>query len=225
MGTSGAYKGSSGWKSVRDQTQEWLSSRAGGGEGSSALAGIIDKLGDRLGGAGAGGAGREGAAAAGGRVLGGASDVSTGNTGTVGELGLDPGELAGLSRYQQVQRIVDAAIPPGGDVQESELRAAAASVVTWLVSEEVPPTPVEVVGRWVVEYVWEVWITETGMLLEEYSAAGHDRSLAEQEMHAALEATVSTRALPDDRPLTSADFTAAINSALGSLRRISGDEQ
>jgi hypothetical protein len=33
---------------------------------------------------------------------------------------------------------------------------------------------------------------------------------------------VAARGLPDDRPLTSADFTSAIEGALGSLRRVSG---
>jgi hypothetical protein len=137
-------------------------------------------------------------------------------------LGLDLGQLAGLSRYQQAQRILDAAIGPRGDVLDSELRKTNASVVLWALTEEVEPTPVELANRWVVEYVWEVWITESGPALQEHSVEGSSRVRAEQEMRAALEATVSARALPEDRPLTTADFTAAIDGALSSMRRISG---
>ena len=53
-------------------------------------------------------------------------------------------------------------------------------------------------------------------------ADGSDRVRLEQEMGAALEATVSVRAVPEGRALTTADFTAAIDNALGSLRRIAG---
>jgi hypothetical protein len=137
-------------------------------------------------------------------------------------LGLDLGELAGLSRYQQAQRILDAAIGPRGDVLDSELRKTNASVVLWALTEEVAPTPTELATRWVVEYVWEVWITESGTVLQEHSADGNDRVRVEQEMRAALEATVSAHALPEDCPLTTADFTTAIDGALASLRRISG---
>jgi len=158
----------------------------------------------------------------GGRALGGAYGARTGNAATLGELGLDLRELAGISRYQQAQRILDAAIGPRGDVLESELRTTNASVVLWALTEEVEPTPVELANRWVVEYVWQVWITESGPVLQEQSADGNDRVRAEQEMRAALEATVSAHALPEGRPLTTADFTAAIDSALGSLRRVSG---
>jgi hypothetical protein len=162
------------------------------------------------------------ASTAGGRALGGAYGVRTGASATLGELGLDLGELTGLSRYQQAQRIVEAAIGPRGHVLDSELRQANASVVLWALTEEVEPTPVELANRWVVEYVWEVWVTESGPVLQEYSKDGSDRLRAEQEMRAALEATVSVHALPEGRALTTADFTAAIDAALGSLRRIAG---
>ena len=171
-----------------------------------------------------GGGGRSAARAStvGGRALGGAYGARTGTAATLGELGLDLEELVGLSRYQQAQRILDAAIGPRGDVLDSELRKTNASVVLWALTEEVEPTPVELANRWVVEYVWEVWITESGPTLQEHSADGSDRVRLEQEMRAALEATVSAHALPEGRALTTADFTAAIDGALASLRRISG---
>ena len=143
---------------------------------SPALARIISALGVALTGGGGGRGGRGGltggggrstgrASTVGGRALGGAYGVRTGTPATLGELGLDLGELAGLSRYQQARRIVEAGIGPRGDVLESELRQANASVVLWALTEEVEPTPVELASRWVVEYVWEAWITESGPVL------------------------------------------------------------
>lgn len=195
--------------------------RGGGGSGGG---------GTGSGGGGGGGGGSSGrvgrstsrASTAGGRALGGAYGVRAGNAAAVGELGLDLAQLTGLSRYQQAQRILDAAMGPRGGVLDSELRAANAAVVLWSLTEAVPPEPVEMANRWVVEYVWEMWITESGPALQERAGKGYDRVRAEQEMRAALEATVSAHELPGDRPLTSADFTTAIEGALSSLRRISG---
>jgi hypothetical protein len=140
----------------------------------------------------------------------------------VAELGLNLAELQGLSKYQQAQRILDAAMGPRGDVLDSEMRQANASVVMWALTEPVEPTPAEMATRWVVEYVWEAWVTEVGPGLQERCHAADERIRAEQEMRAALEAVVAAHGLPDDRALTSADFTTAIDGALGSLRRISG---
>lgn len=210
---------------------------------TTALVGIIRSLGRGLtsssgrgGGGGAGGGGSAGggssgggggrsrsrASTAGGRALGGVYGVRTGNAAAVGELGLDLGELAGLTRYQQAQRILDAAMGPRGDVLDSEMREANAAVVLWALSEEIAPAPVEMANRWVVEYVWQMWITESGPTMQLRSGEGFDRVRAEQEMRAALEATVAARELPSGRPLTSADFKSAIDGALSSLRRISG---
>jgi hypothetical protein len=200
---------------------------------SPALAGIISALGAALAGrtrsdgAGAASSASTGrtfghASTVGGRALGGAHGTRTASAATLAELGLDLAELTGLTRYQQARRILDAAIGPHGDVLESELRTTNASVVLWALTEEVEPTSIDLANRWVVEYVWQVWITESGPILQEHAASGKDRVRVEDELRAALEATVSARALPQDRPLTTQDFTSAIDSAFGSLRRISG---
>lgn len=190
------------------------SGRGGGGGAGGGSAGG--------GSSGGGGRSRSRASTAGGRALGGVYGVRTGNAAAVGELGLDLGELAGLTRYQQAQSILDAAMGPRGDVLDSEMREANAAVVLWALSEEIAPAPVEMANRWVVEYVWQLWITESGPTMQLRSGEGFDRVRAEQEMRAALEATVAARELPSGRPLTSADFTSAIDGALSSLRRISG---
>jgi len=131
-------------------------------------------------------------------------------------------ELTGLPRHQQARRIVDAALGPSGEINQSELRQVNFEVVLWALKEAVEPTPIELADRWVVEYAWEAWITESGSRIRDLAANGRDRVLIEQEMRAALEAVVSARGLPTDRPLTSADFQAAIRGALSALGRITG---
>jgi hypothetical protein len=153
--------------------------------------------------------------------VGAAYGARAGVDGALAELGLSPGDLAGLSHTEQARRIHEAAVGASGDVLESELRQANAATVIWALEEPVAPSPLELANRWVVEYVWQMWITETGKKIEENLSA-QQRFRAEQEMRAALEATTFVRSLPTDRPLATADFTAAIESALGSLRRIEG---
>jgi hypothetical protein len=129
-------------------------------------------------------------------------------------------DLAGLARHEQAQRIVDAALGPSGAINQSELRQVNFEVVLWALNQEIEPTPLELANRWVVEYAWEAWITEAGPRIRDLAASGRDRFLIEQEMRAALEAVVSARGLPSDRPLTSADFQSAIKGALAALGRI-----
>jgi hypothetical protein len=160
------------------------------------------------------------AASAGGRAAAGAYGLRSGVAATLGELGLSLNELVGLSRHEQARRLLEAATDPSGDVAESELRLANADLILWALNEESEPTPIDLANRWVVEYVWQVWISEAGHIIRSHSATGYNSLRVEQEMRAALEATVSAHSLPDGRPLTARDFEQAIKSALESLERI-----
>ncbi len=190
----------------------------GGGGGSGSGSGAAG------GGGGGGSRGRTSgrASSVGARAAAGAYGLRTGTASALEELGLSLDELAGLSRSEQARRLVDAALGPSGAVDESELRLANAELIYWALNEDAEPTPADLANRWVVEYVWQVWITEAGPVIRNHSANGRDSLRVEQEMRAALEATVSAGGLPDDRPLTTEDFEKAISSALGSLQRIGG---
>jgi hypothetical protein len=172
--------------------------------------------------AGSGGRGRSASQAStvGGRAVAGAYGLRTGAAGPLTELGLTLTELTGLPKHQQAQRIVDAALGPSGAINQSELRQVNFEVVLWALKQEVEPSPIELADRWVVEYVWEAWITESGSRIRDLAANGRDRLIIEQEMRAGLEAVVSAHGLPTDRPLTSADFQTAIQGALSALGRI-----
>jgi hypothetical protein len=207
------------------------------------LAALIAELGRRLarrrggqavgmgGGGSGGGTGTTGSAATagrsiarassvGGRAVAGAYGLRGGVTAALADLGLALDDLAGLSRHQQAKRLLDAAAGPSGDIAESELRLANAELILWALSEETEPAPIDLANRWVVEYVWQVWISEAGAVIRSHSANGYDSLRVEQEMRAALEATVSARGLPEGRPLFARDFEQTITAALSSLQRI-----
>lgn len=208
------------------------------------LASLIAQLGRRLSGpggsgvgGGGGGGGRRGgggsttggggrssgrASSVGGRAAAGVYGLRSGAAGTLRELGLSLDELGGLPKHEQAKRLLDAAMGPSGAIAESELRLANAELILWALNEETEPAPIDLANRWVVEYVWQVWITEAGATIRDHSGNGYDSYRVEQEMRAALEATVAAGSLPDDRPLTSSDFQQAIDSALQSLNRIAG---
>lgn len=194
-----------------------LSSSGSGGGGSG-----VGRVGGSGAGTATGGRGRSTARASsvGGRAAAGAYGIRTGAAGTLGELGLSLGELRGLSKHEQAKRLLEAAMGPSGGVAESELRIANAELILWALNEETEPAPIDLANRWVVEYVWQVWISEAGPVIRNHSANGYDSHRVEQEMRAALEAVVAGSSLPDDRPLTPRDFEQAIESALKSLGRI-----
>ncbi|MDF1597076.1 MAG: hypothetical protein P1T08_13430 [Acidimicrobiia bacterium] len=209
---------------------------------SPALATLVGRLGRRLamssGGGGTGGGGGVGrgsgtqgggrgrstarASSVGGRAAVGVYGLRGGHAGALQELGLSLDELTGLPRHEQAKRLLEAAMGPSGGVNESELRLANAELILWALNEESEPLPIDLANRWVVEYVWQVWITEAGPTIRNHAANGYDSRRVEAEMRAALEATVEAGGLPDDRPLTAGDFETAIASALGSLERVGG---
>ena len=194
----------------------------GGGGGGAGMGGAGGPGGGRAGGGGGAGSGRATgrASSVGGRAAAGAYGLRSGVGAALGELGLSLEELRGLPKHEQARRLLDAAMGPSGGVHESELRLANAELILWALNEEAEPAPIDLANRWVVEYVWQVWITEAGPTIRNHSGSGYDSHRVEQEMRAALEACVAGGGLAEGRPLTAGDFEAAIESALASLERI-----
>lgn len=178
--------------------------------------------GGRGGGAGGGVRSTARAVSVGGRAAAGAYGLRSGVSDALAEVGLSLDELRGIPKHEQARRLLDAAIGPSGAVFDSELRLVSAEVILWALNEDIEPAPIDLANRWVVEYVWQVWITEDGPKIRAHQADGYDSYRLEQEMRAALEATVAGRGLPSDRALSTRDFEAAIQSALESLGRIGG---
>ena len=130
--------------------------------------------------------------------------------------------MNGLDQWQQAQRLQEVATGASGEVTDSELRLANAEFIVWALDQEVAPTPVELANQWVVEYVWQVWVTEAGQRLTEKVDSTAERISYEAQMRAGLEVVVSASGLPDDRPLVAADFESAISDAIGRLHNIEG---
>lgn len=197
-----------------------LSGSGGGADGPGGGVGRAGGTGGGSGGSGGRGRSTARASSVGGRAAAGVYGLRSGTPGPLAEIGLALDELRGLSKHEQARRLLEAAMGPSGGIPESELRLANAELILWALNEETEPTPLDLANRWVVEYVWQAWITEAGPTIRNHSANGYDSHRVEQEMRAALEATVIASGLPDDRPLTIQDFEQAIQSALKSLERI-----
>lgn len=203
-----------------------LSGSGGGGPGFGGGSGRSGGSGGGSNG-GTGGRGRSTgrASTVGGRAAAGVYGLRAGASGPLAEMGLSLDELRGLPKHEQARKLLEAAMGPSGGIAESELRLANAELILWALSEEAEPAPLDLANRWVVEYVWAVWITEAGPTIRNHSANGYDSLRVELEMRAALEATIAGGGLADDRPLTTRDFEQAIDSALKSLGRIGGTSQ
>jgi hypothetical protein len=174
---------------------------------------------------GGGGRGRRAvgrASASGGAASAGAYGFRVGDAGVLADLGLGLEELQGLSPYDRAKRIVDAASGPAASIDEAEIRQVNADVVLWSLEQEEPPEPAEVVRRWVVEYVWQIWLTEAGGQLRDGTRDGKDTLALEREVRSTLEASMSSVALRPDG-LRAEDFRNAIEQLLGRLERIFGE--
>lgn len=199
-----------------------VSGSGGGGGGGFGSGGSGGFSGGSDSGSGSRGRSSGRASSVGGRAAAGVYGLRSGTALPLADLGLSLEDLRGLSKHQQARKLLEAAMGPSGGVAESELRLANADLILWALNEEEEPAPIDLANRWVVEYVWQVWITEAGPTVRNHAANGYDSLRVKQEMRAALEATVAGGGLPDDRPLTTQDFEHTIDSALKSLGRIGG---
>lgn len=193
--------------------------------GSTISAGSEGGRGRAAGGTGGGGGGgrsRSGASASGGAAAAGAYGARAGEGASVADLGLTLADLEGLSPYQRAKRIVDAASGPGALVDQSEVRQVNAEVVLWCLTQEEQPSPADVVRRWVLEYVWQVWLTEVGGELRDGTRDGKDSFQLERLVRSTLEASMGSVSLPPDG-VRAMDFQNAIEQLIGRLERIFGE--
>jgi hypothetical protein len=148
--------------------------------------------------------------------------LRSGDAGALGDAGLSLADLDGLSPFQQVQRIVDAASGPSALIEQDEIREVNANFMWWSIQQDQPPSPTELVKAWVIEVVYRTWLTEAGSLLRDGTRDGAATHALEREVRVTLEAAASRVNLPADG-LRATDFQAAINQLLGILARIFGE--
>jgi hypothetical protein len=65
-------------------------------------------------------------------------------------------------------------------------------------TQEEQPTPTDVVRRWVLEYVWQVWLTEVGGELRDGTRDGKDSLSLERLVRSTLETSLASVSLPPD---------------------------
>jgi hypothetical protein len=130
-------------------------------------------------------------------------------------------ELENLSPFYQAKRIVDAASGPSALIDQAEIKEVNANFMWWVMDQEVPPSPAQLVEAWVIEYVFRTWLTEAGSTLRDGSRDGASTHSQEQTARQTLEAA-ARRANLAVEGLRPSDFQAAIGRLLGMLTRIFG---
>lgn len=136
---------------------------SGGGGGGSPGAG------PRTGGRSPSGSGRSRARVGrvGGRLAVGIAGLRDGDADALRTIGLDLTELQALDPYRQAQRLLEAATEENVAItlEEDEVHKAVNRTAIWALTDAAGPEVNEVIRRFIVEYVCEVFFTEGGTTL------------------------------------------------------------
>lgn len=133
----------------------------------------------------------------------------------LGQWGLSLQELDGLDLHEQAKRILDAVGASVGDLQEDELTQASAAALLALLDDK-DATGADAVRVFVVEYVFEVSLTEIGDELRNGTRDGWATVQQEDKLHDLIEARVSQIEL--SATIGSADIQQAVYTALDDAR-------
>jgi hypothetical protein len=170
-------------------------------------------------GTGSGGSGRRSrqrVAGVGGAVLAAGLAVRAGDAGTLNALGLSLPELRELGPVAQCNRILNALVGSGADIDENEMRSASSTALIAVLTEDLSPTAA--VRVFIVEYVMEVSLTELGARLRELGT-GEISVKIEDDLRSLITAEVDQLAL-DDARLGPQQLQDALYDALGSARTV-----
>ena len=196
---------------------------AGGGV---LVVGVMAPMSRSAGGGSPGGGGRSRARAAsvGGRLASGVAALRRGNAAELASLGLDLDELRALDDpLQQAQRLMEAAMAGAPQtIEDDELRTAAGRTAIWALEDgERSPEVEDVIRHFVTEYVYEVILTEIGVVLRSGDRDGTAAIPAEARIHETIVALAHTVAIQTNR-LGHADLTAITNGVLEDTRSVIG---
>ena len=161
----------------------------------------------------------------GGRLAAGVTGIRSGDASGLVAIGLDLAELQALDPYRQAQRLLQAATEQGAatTLEEEELHAAASRTAIWALTEAQAPDVDDVIRRFIVEYVYEVFLTEGGAVLRGGDRDGVAASAAEDRVRDTIVALV--RGIPIDRgKLDVTDLANATERVLNDTLRIHGTE-
>lgn len=185
--------------------------RGGGGGGGGAGGG-------QGGGGGRAPSGRSRARAAsvGARVLSAGLAYQRGDAATLQSLGLDLDELRSLSSLRRANAILNAIVGADGGIEETEMRRVNARVLREMLGNGLDgPAAVRL---FIVEYVMQVWASETGEAMRSGSRPATASRESERQLRGAL--TAKARQLQIAASSTAAELRSSISSSLGLMRRL-----
>ena len=161
----------------------------------------------------------------GGRLVAGVTGIRSGDAPGLVAIGLNLAELEVLDPYRQAQRLLEAATEQGSarTLEEEELHAAASRTAIWALTEPQAPDVDEVIRRFVVEYVYEVFLTEGGAVLRGGDRDGVAASAAEDRVRDTIVALVRGIQIDGDK-LDATDLANATERVLNDTLQIHGTE-
>ena len=159
----------------------------------------------------------------GGTVLSGVSGIRSGNAAALRSIGLDLAELESLNPYQQAQRLFQVAIETDAvtTLEDDELQLAANRTAIWALKREQETDARSLVRRFVVEYVNEVFHTESGAVLRSGERDGVVAVSMEDRVRNTIEASVRNTPL-DKVTLDAKSLGTAIQLVLNQVFEIHG---
>jgi hypothetical protein len=156
------------------------------------------------------------AASVGGRVLSAGLAYQRGDAQTLRSLGLDLDELRSLSQLKRANAILNAVVGADGGIEETELRKVNARVLRQVLANSLDG--VAAVRLYVVEYVMQVWASETGEEMRNGTRPASANSDSQRQLREALMARARRLNLA---PASSAiQLRNAISRSLGLMRRL-----
>ena len=153
----------------------------------------------------------------------GVSGIRSGNAAALRSIGLDLAELETLNPYQQAQRLFQVAIETDAvtTLEDDELQLAANRTAIWALKREQETDARSLVRRFVVEYVNEVFHTESGAVLRSGERDGVVAVSMEDRVRNTIEASVRNTPL-DKMTLDAKSLGTTIQLVLNQVFEIHG---
>ena len=128
----------------------------------------------------------------GGRLAVGIVGMRAGDGTALDAIGIDFAEMQGLDTYGQAQMLVRAATENSvaTSMEDEEIQAASNKTAIWALERNDAPEANEVVQRFITEYVYRVFLTESGSILRSGSRDGVAAVAAEKQIWETIEALV-----------------------------------
>lgn len=156
------------------------------------------------------------AASVGGRVLSAGLAYERGDAETLRSLGLDLDELRSLSALKRANTILNAVVGADGGIEETELRKVNGRVLREVLTNSLDGAAA--IRLYVVEYVMQVWASETGEAMRNGTRPASANREAQRQLRDAL--TARARRLQIAPASTAIQIRNAISRSLGLMRRL-----